>query len=132
MLRRYLSLRAIAIGLVVLVGLAVILWGLTTAGLFTGRSSTVALVVAVFLYACGGYIAGATAGHHQVLNAFAVGLLFGLFMWLGLRLFLGESFEESSISAERIAVGAAFFAVLACGIGGIVSVALPFRRSPTT
>ena len=128
MLSQYLSLRAIAVGLGALVGLAVIFWALTSAGLFTGRSSTLALVVAAFLYACGGYIAGAIAGHDQVLNAVAVGLLFGLFIWLGLRLFLGESFDGSSIAAERIAMGAALFAVLACGIGGIASVVLPFRR----
>ena len=121
-----LSLRAIALGLVVLVGLAVIFSVLAGAGLFTGTSST--LVVAAFLYACGGYVAGAAAGHDQVLNAFAVGLLFGLFIWFGLRLFLGASFDESSISAEGIAMGAALFSVLACGIGGIVSVVLPFRR----
>jgi hypothetical protein len=128
MLSRYLSLRAITIGLVVLIGLAVIFWALPSAALFAGGSSTVAVLVAALLYACGGYVTGVLAGHHQTLNAFAVGVLFGGSIWLALRLFLADTFAESSISVDYAGMGAALFAVLACGIGGVVSVVAPFRR----
>jgi hypothetical protein len=128
MLSRYLSVRAITIGLVVLVVLAVIFWALPSATLFAGGTSTVAVVVAAFLYACGGYITGALAGHHQTLNAFVVGVLFGGSVWLALRLFLADTFDESSMSVDRAGMGVALFAVLACGLGGVVSVVAPFRR----
>jgi len=128
MLSRYLSLRAIIIGLVVLVGLAVVFWALPSAALFTGGSSIVAVVVAALLYACGGYVTGVLAGHHQTLNAFAVGFLFGGSIWLALRLFLTDTFDESSFSVDLAGMGATLFAVLACGIGGVMSVVAPFRR----
>jgi hypothetical protein len=131
MLSRYLSPRAIAKGLVVLIGLAVIFWTLPSAALVTGQSVTAAILVAALLYASGGYVTGVFAGHHQVLNALAVGLLFGSGIWLALRLFLAETFDEISMSADLAGMGATLFAVLACGIGGVVSVFAPFRR-PTS
>ena len=74
MLSRDPSVRAITIGLVVLVGLAVIFWALPSGALLAGGTSTVAIVVAALLYACGGYVTGVLAGHHQTLtNAFVVG-----------------------------------------------------------
>jgi hypothetical protein len=126
---RRLSVRAITFGLIVLVGLYVIFFALFQTGLFTGVNSTVVIVVGALVYVCGGYVAGVTAGHDQVLNAFAVGLLFGASIWFIFRVpAVAALFNESSISADRAGMGVALFAVLACGIGGVVSVVPPFHR----
>ena len=116
-----------------LIGLCALYFALGALGLFGDGSAppnvALTVVVAILLYVCAGYAAGVIAGAHQVLNASAVGLLFGVVIWIALWLLC--AFEvplEGPITMVGVAIGGGALAVVACGAGGIVAILLPYRR----
>jgi len=130
MRRAYVSWRAVIFGLGVLLGMAVFLIVLGAAGMLDSLPRIV--IAAAVLYVSGGYVTGVAARHDQVLNSAVLGLVFALLDWLVLRaLAAGGLLHQHSFSVDVVGLSAGVIAVIACSVGGIFSILLPYRGRKT-
>ena len=121
------SLRAVLVGFCVLL---LLYGGYALAWNWGWLEGWWSLYIAAFApYAGGGFVAGLVAGRNQVLNASLVGVLFGLALWVSLRLSVPAGFEDAAaISDETASIGAAIIAVIVCGAGGLVSLLISILK----
>ena len=117
----YITLRGIVRGIIALIALlasyAVVLNATRFGRTGVPTADSVAMpLVPLLLYVVGGYVAGVSAGHHQVVNASVVGVLLGMLVWFLLRLSTMVGYvDEQPLSAEAAGIGAGVDGIIARG-----------------